>query len=59
MPRQAATDTPHVSVIVLVYNAWAWRTHPVDYVYFHQIGPDQEGFLRFWEHELRPALAER
>ena len=22
MPRQAATDTPHVSVVVLVYNVW-------------------------------------
>jgi G6PDH family F420-dependent oxidoreductase len=27
-----------------------------DHVYFHQIGPDQEGFLRFWERELQPAL---
>jgi hypothetical protein len=22
----------------------------------HQIGPDQEGFFRFWETELRPRL---
>jgi G6PDH family F420-dependent oxidoreductase len=28
-----------------------------DHVYFHQIGPDQAGFLRFWTQELRPALA--
>jgi coenzyme F420-dependent glucose-6-phosphate dehydrogenase len=27
-----------------------------DHLYFHQIGPDQEGFLRFWDGELRPAL---
>jgi G6PDH family F420-dependent oxidoreductase len=27
-----------------------------DHVYFHQIGPDQEGFFRFWERELGPAL---
>jgi coenzyme F420-dependent glucose-6-phosphate dehydrogenase len=27
-----------------------------DHLYFHQIGPDQAGFLRFWERELRPAL---
>ncbi|HEX2129483.1 MAG TPA: TIGR03557 family F420-dependent LLM class oxidoreductase [Solirubrobacterales bacterium] len=27
-----------------------------DHVYFHQIGPDQEGFLRFWERELAPRL---
>jgi coenzyme F420-dependent glucose-6-phosphate dehydrogenase len=30
-----------------------------DHVYFHQIGPDQEGFLRFWSRELQPALAGR
>jgi G6PDH family F420-dependent oxidoreductase len=27
-----------------------------DHVYFHQIGPDQDGFLRFWTDELGPAL---
>jgi coenzyme F420-dependent glucose-6-phosphate dehydrogenase len=27
------------------------------HLYFHQIGPDQEGFVRFWTEELRPALA--
>jgi coenzyme F420-dependent glucose-6-phosphate dehydrogenase len=30
-----------------------------DHVYFHQIGPDQDGFLRFWTEELQPALATR
>lgn len=29
-----------------------------DHLYFHQIGPDQEGFFEFWERTLRPALAE-
>ena len=29
-----------------------------DHLYFHQIGPDQEGFLDFWDRSLRPALAE-
>jgi coenzyme F420-dependent glucose-6-phosphate dehydrogenase len=29
-----------------------------DHLYFHQIGPDQEGFFRFWADELQPALAE-
>ena len=24
--------------------------------HFHQIGPDQDGFFRFWERELRPVL---
>jgi coenzyme F420-dependent glucose-6-phosphate dehydrogenase len=28
----------------------------VTHVYFHQIGPDQEGFCAFWENELRSAL---
>jgi G6PDH family F420-dependent oxidoreductase len=28
-----------------------------DRVYIHQIGPDQEGFFRFWERELAPKLA--
>jgi coenzyme F420-dependent glucose-6-phosphate dehydrogenase len=27
-----------------------------DHLYFHQIGPDQEGFFRFWKTELAPAL---
>lgn len=27
-----------------------------DHLYFHQIGPDQDGFFRFWEHQLQPAL---
>jgi hypothetical protein len=27
-----------------------------DHLYFHQIGPDQDGFFRYWERELRDAL---
>ena len=27
-----------------------------DEVYINQIGPDQEGFFRFYERELRPRL---
>jgi G6PDH family F420-dependent oxidoreductase len=27
-----------------------------DHLYFHQVGPDQDGFFRFWERELQPAL---
>ena len=27
-----------------------------DHIYFHQVGPDQEGFFRFWEQELAPQL---
>ena len=28
----------------------------IDHIYFHQIGPDQEGFCAFWEEELQPKL---
>jgi coenzyme F420-dependent glucose-6-phosphate dehydrogenase len=28
----------------------------VDHLYFHQIGDDQEGFVDFWEKELRDSL---
>jgi hypothetical protein len=27
-----------------------------DHLYFHQVGPDQDGFFTFWERELGPAL---
>jgi len=27
-----------------------------DHVYVHQIGPDQEGFFRFYEREVLPKL---
>jgi G6PDH family F420-dependent oxidoreductase len=27
-----------------------------DHIYFHQVGRDQDGFFRFWERELAPAL---
>jgi coenzyme F420-dependent glucose-6-phosphate dehydrogenase len=29
-----------------------------DHLYFHQIGPDQDGLVRFWSEHLQPALAE-
>jgi len=29
-----------------------------DHLYFHQIGPDQDGFFRFWAHDLQAALAD-
>jgi hypothetical protein len=28
-----------------------------DHVYFHQVGPDQEGFMRFYEREVLPELS--
>jgi G6PDH family F420-dependent oxidoreductase len=34
-----------------------WERAGFDHICLHQVGPDQEGFLRFWEQELSPALA--
>lgn len=31
----------------------------VDHVHFHQVGPDQAGFMTFWTNVLRDALAAR
>jgi coenzyme F420-dependent glucose-6-phosphate dehydrogenase len=31
----------------------------IDHLYLHQVGPDQEGFCRFWTDELAPALRGR
>jgi coenzyme F420-dependent glucose-6-phosphate dehydrogenase len=33
-----------------------WEGAGFDHIALHQIGPDQEGFFRFWEQELRPRL---
>jgi len=33
-----------------------WEQAGFDHISFHQIGPDQEGFFRFWEQALRPRL---
>jgi coenzyme F420-dependent glucose-6-phosphate dehydrogenase len=33
-----------------------WERAGFDQITLHQIGPDQEGFFRFWEQELRPRL---
>jgi hypothetical protein len=32
----------------------AYEQAGYDHVYLHQVGPDQEGFLRFAERELLP-----
>jgi G6PDH family F420-dependent oxidoreductase len=34
-----------------------YRDAGYDHLYFHQIGPDQEGFFGYWQRELQPALA--
>jgi G6PDH family F420-dependent oxidoreductase len=40
----------------LVENVGTYVDAGYDHLYFHQIGPDQEGFFRFWERELEPSL---
>jgi coenzyme F420-dependent glucose-6-phosphate dehydrogenase len=37
----------------------AFASAGFDHVYLHQIGPDQEGFFRFYEREILPALVAR
>jgi coenzyme F420-dependent glucose-6-phosphate dehydrogenase len=34
-----------------------WERAGFDRIALHQVGPDQEGFFRFWEQELQPKLA--
>jgi coenzyme F420-dependent glucose-6-phosphate dehydrogenase len=34
----------------------AWEKAGFDHIALHQVGPDQEGFLGFWEQELQPKL---
>jgi coenzyme F420-dependent glucose-6-phosphate dehydrogenase len=34
----------------------AWEEAGFDRIAIHQVGPDQEGFFRFWEQELKPRL---
>ena len=29
------------------------------HIYLHQIGPDQDGFFRFWQDELEPRVDSR
>jgi len=33
-----------------------WEQAGFDHIALHQVGPDQDGFLRFWREELRPRL---
>ena len=34
-----------------------WEKVGFDHIALHQIGPDQEGFFRFWKETLEPKLA--
>jgi G6PDH family F420-dependent oxidoreductase len=42
----------------LLESVRTYRDAGYDHLYFHQIGPDQRGFLDFWTRTLRPALAD-
>lgn len=42
----------------IVESVTAYLDAGYDHLYFHQIGPDQEGFFRFWTDSLQPALGE-
>ena len=33
-----------------------WRRAGFDRIALHQVGPDQDGFFRFWEQQLKPKL---
>ena len=33
-----------------------WEKAGFDHIALHQVGPDQDGFLRFWREELQPRL---
>ena len=33
-----------------------WEQAGFDHIALHQVGPDQDGFLRFWREELQPRL---
>ena len=34
----------------------AYRDAGFDHIYLHQVGPDQQGFMRFYERSLLPEL---
>ncbi len=57
-PEQLAESTPMgPDVERYVASIREFVDAGIDHVYLHQVGPDQEGFFRFWTDELRPALA--
>ncbi|MCA1735940.1 MAG: TIGR03557 family F420-dependent LLM class oxidoreductase [Actinobacteria bacterium] len=57
-PAALATEVPcGPNVEPIVEKAAEAIAAGVDHLYFHQIGSDQEGFLSFWDSDLKPALA--
>jgi G6PDH family F420-dependent oxidoreductase len=59
-PEDMANDTPHGPDLERYLEAVREATDAgFDHLVLHQIGPDQAGFMRFFEKELRPALQQR
>jgi len=58
-PEDLAADVPHGPDVGRYVDAVrSMADAGFDQLAFVQIGDDQDGFFRFWEHELQPALAE-
>ena len=56
-PEQASEEVPHgTDLEAYVKAVRRFAKAGFDEIVLHQIGPDQQGFLRFFERELRPAL---
>lgn len=56
---QTAGSTPcGPDVEPVVESVKAFLDAGYDHLYFHQVGPDQEGFFRFWRDQLGPAVRE-
>jgi G6PDH family F420-dependent oxidoreductase len=59
-PEDLAEDTPHGPDPAKFVDAISKAVDAgFDHLVLHQIGPEQAGFLRFFEQELRPAVAKR
>jgi hypothetical protein len=59
-PEDIAKDTPHGPDLERYVEAIREATDAgFDHLVLHQIGPDQAGFMRFFEKELRAALKDR
>jgi G6PDH family F420-dependent oxidoreductase len=56
--EQAVKNTPcGPDVDNIVNSVEQFADAGYDHIYFHQIGPEQYGFIDFWHTTLRPALA--
>jgi G6PDH family F420-dependent oxidoreductase len=56
-PEQIAQSIPcGPGVEAVLESIRAYEHAGYDRLHIHQIGPDQDGFFRFWEKELAPAL---